>query len=38
MNLASNMKPRQIDYHGYGKGHQRERDSSELTAIFDDKH
>lgn len=28
----------QINYHGYGKGQQKERDTGELTADFDGKH
>lgn len=28
----------QVDYHGYGKGQQVERDAGELTAVFDGKH
>ncbi|MDQ3684648.1 MAG: transmembrane anchor protein [Acidobacteriota bacterium] len=28
----------QVDYHGYSKGQQMERDSGELTAVFDGKH
>jgi len=27
-----------VNYHGYGKGQQKERDSGELTAVFDGKH
>ncbi len=28
----------EVDYHGYGKGQQLERDAGELTAVFDGKH
>jgi len=34
---AASQSP-DVNYHGYGKGQQKERDSGELTAVFDGKH